>query len=239
MAITMPFRVRQLGSGVGGQGRKKWLAILAVGLLASVTACGGSTPSTTHPSAALGGQSTVAPTGRATSTSYGTPVTVTSSQGYRFEVSAGHPRGVTTVVYQGSTFDAAPGKLYVAVDAQIRNPTDRQEPYATIADLSQGTPLYFAIPKASSSAFGNVVQGFPCADNPPAGYCLPIGLTVVSSITPGDPTGQGQLQPGGKESQDVLLVSAYAVPESAPIGEIALFFQFLTGPAATRVPLGN
>jgi hypothetical protein len=170
-------------------------------------------------------------------------VTVTSPAGYRYELVASSLRRVTTANFNGQSQDAPPGKTFVTVDVEVKNPlTDRQEPLDPLAASgSPNTAFSLAFPTTSLSAFG--ISGYAtatgdkpeCKDGTPPEYCLLIGGTAALVDSSGGPV---QLQPGANVSTVVHVVSSSSYPESAPLEKIALFVQFLFE-TAIRVPLGG
>lgn len=182
-----------------------------------------------------------------------TGVDVTSEHGFKYRITVGDPPQTLTTVkprgklstLQGDPTDAPPGHDFVLVTVDVANGTlDRNEPLDDAIDtLDEGSGLVMpgglvlAVPAAASSDFGT-----RCL-NDPAGYWgwyLPKDAcfltTGLESVTP-DSDGLGGVQIPAGRSVSVGLVAAsesgdwVALPSSAPIGKIELFFH------GVRIPI--
>lgn len=213
-------------------------AIGAAALAAILSGCStGGSPTSTSSSASAAAASAGSP-----STSVGISTTIRTPEGYQYDLQAYSARATVTVTVNGQAQTAPPGKTYLAVDVQVRNlVAGRPEPLGPVAS-STSTALRLALPKESLAAFGlnPADTQFTClVDLAPAPTCVLITGTAVASVTPQNASGTPvQLQPGAVGTKVVHLVSSFAVPEAAPLGNVTLFFEPAAGGALTQIPLG-
>jgi hypothetical protein len=199
--------------------------VLVVGLLGTLAACGGSTPSA-FPSASAGSaQATATATGAAPGSVgdtglVGNSVTITMPDGYKFGLSASPVHSAPTVHINGSTHTAPPGNTYLTVDVQVQNPlTDRLEPLGELVTPYYGyqTAFSLAVPNSDLTAFS--LSGTNCNVHPgPATTCLigaSLSLPDNSSLAP------TEIDTAARMYMQIVWYSM--VPESAPFKDVTLY----------------
>ena len=229
--------MRGLMADVGARELMTWRIVpIAATLLMSLAACGGSTSASSPPNSSPTSVAS-APASAGSSVGgerYGSPVTITTANGYRFVLRASAPYSLPTVSFPGGMGDETtpPGKTHVVIDVQVQNPLkDRQEPLGgELTDLTDdGTQFNLAVPTADATSFGLSGTSSPCADRSPANVCffggwlaVPSGYSSADSDVPARAMAYLQITEIG------------GVPESAPLSHVVLYVY--NGSSEVAVP---
>lgn len=229
--------MRDLMADVGVRAVMTWRIVPgAAALLMSLAACGGNTSASSPPSSS--------PTSPASATAssgssvggerYGSPVTITTANGYRFVLRASAPYSLPTVSFPGAMGDEStpPGKTHVVIDVQVQNPlTDRQEPLGgELTDLiDDGTQFDLAVPTADTASFALSGTPSPCADRSPANVCFFGGWLAVPS---GYSSADADIPAGATAYLQITEIGG--VPESAPLSHVVLYVY--NGSSEVAVP---
>jgi hypothetical protein len=161
--------------------------------------------------------------------SSGGGVLVSSLGGYKYRVSASKVQPTTHVELKTADFgthDAPVGQEFVTAEVRMENAAgDREEPleYA----------FSFAVAPTLKETFGN-----PICDSDWPGGAEKCGLdtVLVSADPPGVLDRDGQIPAGG--SVTLLIWDAIAAAESAPLGDVELYWTSPDGPKV-RIPISS
>ncbi len=229
--------MRDLRADVGARKLITWRIVpVAAALLMSLAACAGSTSASSPPNSSP--TSLVSATTSAGSSvggeRYGSPVTITTANGYRFMLRASAPYSLPTVSFPGGMGDETtpPGKTHAVIDVQVQNPlTDRQEPLGgELTDLiDDGTQFNLAVPTADSASFGLTGPQSSCTDRSPANLCLFGGWLAVPS---GYSSADADVPAGATAYLQITEIGG--VPESAPLSHVVLYVY--NGSSEVAVP---
>lgn len=230
--------MRDPRADVGARALMTWRIVPVAALLMSLAACGGSTSASFPPNSSPTSPPSASATASAGSSvggeRYGSPVTITTANGYRFLLRASAPYSLPTVSFPGGMGDETtpPGKTHVVIDVQVQNPlTDRQEPLGgELTDLiDDRTQFDLAVPTADTASFGLSGSPSPCADRSPTNACffggwlaVPSGYSSADTDVPAGATAYLQITEIG------------GVPESAPLSHVVLYVY--NGSSEVAVP---
>ena len=212
-------------------------APVALALLMSLTACGG-TKSATAPSTPATNPPVASSPTAATSSSaerFGHPITVTTADGYRYVLRASAPHSEPTVDFPMGAETTPPGKTHVVIDVQVENPlTDRQEPLGDeLTDtIDDGTQFDLAVPMVDGAVFGlsnQATSQLACGDRSPADRCFFGGWLAVPSDYASATT---QVDPGATVFLQITEIGG--VPEAAPLNHVSLYVW--DGTSEVQVP---
>lgn len=203
-----------------------WRAVPVVTvLLVGLAACSGSTTTSSPPtSLATTSAAATASTGSSVGgEQYGSPVTITTADGYQFVVRASRPYSLPTVNFPDGMGDETtpPGKTHVVIDVEVQNPlTDRQEPLGgELTSLTDdSTQFDLAIPKADAASFGLSAAPAACADRSPANLCFFGGWLAVPS---GYSAADTDIPAGAMAFLQITEIGG--VPQNAPLSHVVLY----------------
>lgn len=238
-------RLSHHSSATGGGPGWRFGLVAAVAALSALTACGGGTSSatktTTTPSSTAG-----VTTQRTVST--GAAATITTTDGFRYQLTAGKPTLVTQYGSGGGTpIVAPPGMDFISVPIAISNlQTDRAASIETpLADLN------FYVPRAVAASFGKDSFGpvTDCSTSPlaPAGAAPPANCVLQRGDSGGAKfaydengnsidVGYGSAPPMGPGSTANVTIYSFQVSSGSPLASVLLYYGS-RDTAMTPVPL--
>lgn len=240
-------RLSHHSPATGGRPGWRYGLVAAVAVLSALTACGGGTSSatetTTTPSSAAG-----VTTQRTVTT--GAAATITTADGFRYQLMPGKPTLVAQYGSGGGTpFVAPPGMDFISVPIAISNlQTDRAASVETpVADLN------FSVPRAVAASFGkDPSSGLPvtdCSTSPfaaagaaPSANCVlqrgDYGGAKFAYDEHGDSieVGFGSAPPIGPGRTANVTIYSFQVSSGSPLASVLLYYG-RPGTAMTPVPL--